>query len=299
MSIIIDPEFQSLIPPLSMDEYTQLEKNIVKDGIRDALIVWPQGNGNSILIDGHNRFQISAAHAGIRFEVREKNFKNRDEAKEWIIKLQLGRRNLDKWQKYDLNKELEGLERAKAKERMSDGAKGTPILAEAKGDTRDKMADRVGVSHGTFDKMKVIDNSNNEELKKQVRSGNVSIDQGYKIVKGITQTTPQKEAKKFDQKVKERREEFKEKKESGIVDFQSIKQEQEDRDYVVNDVWLQLMKMGKNIDIIFIKSHEGEIDLKETAKHADKEKIENLINCMTRWTAELSELISLFKGVRV
>lgn len=307
MSIIIDPEFQSLIPPLSKDEYTQLEKNIVKDGIRDALIVWPQENGNSILIDGHNRFQISAAHAGIRFEVREKNFKDRDEAKLWIIRNQKGRRNLKQLDAIALSQEEEKIVSKLAEQKMLSGTadptkkswEGTDRQRKRENETAYKMAKEISMSEDTYRKGKAILASDNEELIKQVRSGDVSINQGYKIVKGITQTTPQKEAKKFDQKIKERREEFKEKKESGIVDFQSIKQEQEDRDYVVNDVWLQLMKMGKNIDIIFIKSHEGEIDLKETAKHADKEKIENLINCMTRWTAELSELISLFKGVRV
>ena len=39
-SIIIDPEFQSLIPPLAPEEYTQLEANILAEGCRDALVVW-------------------------------------------------------------------------------------------------------------------------------------------------------------------------------------------------------------------------------------------------------------------
>ena len=55
--IKIDQEFQSLIPPLSTDEYNQLEQNLIKDAIRDPLVLW-----NGTLIDGHNRYDISQKH---------------------------------------------------------------------------------------------------------------------------------------------------------------------------------------------------------------------------------------------
>jgi len=38
--LIIDPEFQSLIPPLAPEELAQLEANILADGCRDPLVVW-------------------------------------------------------------------------------------------------------------------------------------------------------------------------------------------------------------------------------------------------------------------
>ena len=52
----IDPEFKDLIPPLSSDEYEQLENNILYDGCREPLIAW-----NDILVDGHNRYDICQA----------------------------------------------------------------------------------------------------------------------------------------------------------------------------------------------------------------------------------------------
>src|SRR5690606_40306141 len=61
-SLRIDPEFRSLIPPLTDDEYAQLEKNIVAEGCRDPLIVW-----NGVVVDGHNRYDICVRH-GIRSE---------------------------------------------------------------------------------------------------------------------------------------------------------------------------------------------------------------------------------------
>ena len=95
--IIIDPEFRSLIPQLSPEEYNQLENNILEDGIvHDPLIVWA---GMDILVDGHNRYNILREHPEIPYSIYEKEFSCRDEAIEWICKNQIGRRNITDMQK--------------------------------------------------------------------------------------------------------------------------------------------------------------------------------------------------------
>ena len=184
MSIRIDKEFQSLIPPLTPEEFSQLEENILREGIRDPLVVWKLPNGDSILLDGHNRMKISATHAGIPYQVQELTFNSRNdrrEAEEWILRNQLGRRNVDKWVRLGMAKRLEEIEKQKGRKRMSDGAKGVPNLAQAK--TRDKMAEMVGVSHGTYEKMKAIDNSGNEEIKAAARAGDISVNAAYQKLK--------------------------------------------------------------------------------------------------------------------
>lgn len=85
MSIIIDEEFKSLIPPLSDDEFRQLEANCVRDGIRDPLVVWPQDDSNDILVDGHNRFRISAMHSGMS----ESSLRSRLSHPEWFRLVEL------------------------------------------------------------------------------------------------------------------------------------------------------------------------------------------------------------------
>jgi hypothetical protein len=91
----IDPEFESKIPPLTDDEYKQLEENIISEGVvLMPLIVW-----NNTIVDGHNRYKIVQAHPGIIFDVFEKDFDNRYEAISWLCKNQLGRRNLTPIQK--------------------------------------------------------------------------------------------------------------------------------------------------------------------------------------------------------
>lgn len=89
-NIVIDPDYESVCPPLTEDEFAQLEENILSDGeVRDALVVW-----NNTLIDGHNRRQIILKHPELPFQMKEISFNDKYEAIAWICKNQTGRRNL-------------------------------------------------------------------------------------------------------------------------------------------------------------------------------------------------------------
>lgn len=95
MKLRIDPEFESRIPPLTDDEFEQLEENILADGvIISPIIVWGE-----VIIDGHNRFRIVEKHPHIEFTTCVRNFNDRHDALAWICKNQLGRRNLTFQQK--------------------------------------------------------------------------------------------------------------------------------------------------------------------------------------------------------
>ena len=95
INLKIDPEFQSQIPPLTDDEFKQLEENILKEGkLLSPLIVW-----NNTLVDGHNRYAILQKHPEICFSTMPLRFASREEALAWICKNQLGRRNLTPEQK--------------------------------------------------------------------------------------------------------------------------------------------------------------------------------------------------------
>ena len=87
-SFIVDAEFKALIPPLSHEEHSQLEANILAEGCRDALVVW-----NTLLLDGHNRFAICQKHS-LPFAATSLELPDRQAALNWIINNQLGRRNL-------------------------------------------------------------------------------------------------------------------------------------------------------------------------------------------------------------
>lgn len=95
--IVIDSEFEKLIRPLSKDERKELKESLSSCGLLMPLVVW-NSEGKTILVDGHNRLSLWKEFNGFNeeyeFKTQELCFGNRDNAKEWIIKNQLGRRNL-------------------------------------------------------------------------------------------------------------------------------------------------------------------------------------------------------------
>ena len=88
MEFTIDPEFSSLIPSLSEDEFSGLEQNLLNSGCLHSLIVW-----DGLLLDGHNRLKICQKH-NLTYEIKVITLSDRESAKDWIRENQLGRRNL-------------------------------------------------------------------------------------------------------------------------------------------------------------------------------------------------------------
>jgi len=92
VEFVIDEEIEALIPHLSPEELAQLEQNILAEGCREKLIVWDDGRQKRLL-DGHNRFAICTSHK-LPFEVDVIALPNREAAIGWVLRHQLGRRNL-------------------------------------------------------------------------------------------------------------------------------------------------------------------------------------------------------------
>lgn len=90
MELQINSELKSLIPKLTNDEFNQLEKNILEEGIRDPLCLW-----NGVIIDGHNRYEIAQIYE-LEFQTIEMEFPHIDDVKLWMAFNQKGRRNLTK-----------------------------------------------------------------------------------------------------------------------------------------------------------------------------------------------------------
>jgi hypothetical protein len=173
----VDKEFQTLIPPLTNEEYKQLEENLKEEGCRDSLITW-----KNTIIDGHNRYEICTKNI-IPFSVKEMNFDNRQEAIEWIIKNQFGRRNLPAYERAKLALRLEPIIKEKAKERQGTRndlnivQKSAPSI---KNKSRDELAKIAGVSHDTIEKVKFIEREATEEQKQALSKGEKKVNTVYK-----------------------------------------------------------------------------------------------------------------------
>lgn len=141
MEITIDPEFKGLLAAQTDEEAAQLRANIIAEGVRDALVVWPV-DGGVTLIDGHNRLAI-AKELGLPYETKELRLPDRKAAINWIIANQLGRRNLTHSQMSYLRGsryEAEKLTREEAVKASNSGA--------AKKAARSATAARLGGEYG-------------------------------------------------------------------------------------------------------------------------------------------------------
>jgi Holliday junction resolvase RusA-like endonuclease len=81
----VDPELESLIPPLSEEQYKALEASILSEGCRDPIVFWKD---KGIIIDGHHRFSICRRNQK-EFPLIELSFPDKEAVKAWIAENQL------------------------------------------------------------------------------------------------------------------------------------------------------------------------------------------------------------------
>jgi hypothetical protein len=176
MTLTIDPEFRDLIPPITAEERSVLEASVASEGCREDLIAW-----GDILIDGHNRYEI-CTKLHLPFKVHRMDFAGRDDAKVWIIRNQLGRRNLQPAQRIALVIVLEPLLSAAADKRMKSG-KSNPMDNCPQGATRDSLAQLANVSGKSVERFKRVEASPVKELGRYMKTGKVSIDAAATVAK--------------------------------------------------------------------------------------------------------------------
>lgn len=184
MNLIVDDEFKNLIPPLSEEEFNQLEANILRDGIRDPLVIW-----NGILIDGHNRYYIAQKH-NLPFETKELSFEDRAAVISWIIQNQFGRRNISTFDRICLALKLKPVFAEKAKQKQISTLKQN-LPSDLKNSTDDpidtlkEIAKLAGVGKETVRKVeKILDISHSVQLDDIInglRKGDISISLAYEF----------------------------------------------------------------------------------------------------------------------
>lgn len=155
-NLIIDPEFRDKIPPLSADEFSKLEKNIVADGeVREPLVLW-----NDTIIDGHHRWQIIQKHPDIPYKVKRMEFADKWAAIAWMCKNQLGRRNLTDEQKsylrgkqYEAEKMTQGTNNQYVQaKRNAENENGQNVHFHNSREIKDGTAGRIGREYGVDEK---------------------------------------------------------------------------------------------------------------------------------------------------
>jgi len=272
--IKVDQEFKSLIPPLNKEEYKQLEENCVKEGIREPLIVWRTPSGDDILIDGHNRFDIAAKHS-LKCEFRQMKFENRNEAMFWMIRNQLGRRNISAYDRTLLALKLKPEIEKKAKEKQATHTKQGYQKSDKAVNTNKELATIASVSHDTIHKVQMIEKKAPEAVKEAARKGDMSINEAYK--RTVDNVVKPRDVVK---EAKERHEQFKEAKQENVISFEDAKQDEDDKSLLSIDLYQEICKAVHGFDKLAIMRNEDQIE--ELFKSMEKGAYSDLMNRLTR-----------------
>ncbi|MEI2453551.1 MULTISPECIES: hypothetical protein [Lysobacter] len=94
MNIVVNEDLKAYIDPLTAEEYAALERSLLAEGCRDALVLW-----GDVLVDGHNRYGICKKH-GLPFQtVQNPRFQSIEDVYLWMIDQHLGRRSVSDFQR--------------------------------------------------------------------------------------------------------------------------------------------------------------------------------------------------------
>jgi transcriptional regulator with XRE-family HTH domain len=182
MQIQINDMLRSYIDPLTEAEYTALERSILAEGCRDALVLW-----NDVLVDGHNRYSICQRHS-IPFKViQNESFHSMEDVMLWMIDNHLGRRSVSDFQRGVLALRKKDIMDARAAElaakaaaedasiappEPADEAAPTPAKVRT---SREDIARAARLSSNTISQIEKIQKTAAPELVEAVRAGTISI----------------------------------------------------------------------------------------------------------------------------
>ncbi len=188
--ISINESLRAYIDPLTEDEFAALERSLLAEGCRDALVLW-----GDVLVDGHNRYSICQKH-GLPFNVTQnKSFQSMEDVYLWMIDNHLGRRSISDFQRGALalrKKEILSARLAQS-QAVSTAQVGEPSSMEAEVSvaseasapppsanpqpalTREALARAARVSSATLGQIEKIQKEAAPELVGAVKSGLVSI----------------------------------------------------------------------------------------------------------------------------
>lgn len=173
MTITINNELRAYTDPLTANEYAALERSILAEGCRDALVLW-----GDVLIDGHNRYAICRKH-GIDFKtIQNDSFASIEDVMLWMIDNHLARRSVSDFQRGMLALRKKAILTARAKERQEaapEAASADAPVTPPPLSTREEVAKVAGISSNAISRIERIQKTAAPELVEAIRAGTISI----------------------------------------------------------------------------------------------------------------------------
>ena len=173
MNITVNEELLAYIDPLTPEENETLERSLLAEGCRDALVLW-----GKVLVDGHNRHRICTQH-GIPFQtVQNTRFTSIDDVHLWMIEQHLGRRSVSDFQRGVLALRRKDILTARVQPAPAESTGSEAAAVAAKPEpvpTMGAVAKSARISNATILQIEKIQKSAAPELVAAVKSGAISI----------------------------------------------------------------------------------------------------------------------------
>jgi hypothetical protein len=186
MDIVVNEELKAYIDPMTPEEYEALERSILAEGCRDALVLW----GN-VLVDGHHRYSVCRKHDLPFQTMQHAHFQSMDDVHLWMIDQHLGRRSVSAFQRGVLAlRKREILAERRARTRKTDEPPQAQVVKEATrsetapaveappaepASSREALAREARLSNSQIGLIEKIQKQATDEVVAAVKSGTLSI----------------------------------------------------------------------------------------------------------------------------
>lgn len=196
--------------PLADDELFQnLKEDIKRNGLNDPILYITTPNGQKLVVEGHTRVMALKAlnKKNVLTKELKETFNSIGEIKLWMVKHQLGRRNLTIGERVQLAFISKPTIETLAKENLSKGGKAfskkkniTDEVEIEKVDTYSEIAKLANVGRTTVVKYSQILSSASDTIIDNVNKGVVSIGSAHASLKNKTETAKKTEVHKEEPK---------------------------------------------------------------------------------------------------
>lgn len=209
------PELQDVLPRASAADHMNLETSIVRNGVRDRLIVFRDAAvdpDHVCIANGVERWHIAVKH-DLKLTVEIRHFENLDEVRLYRIDDRLARGHLTQQERQTLIDRRDEIEQTLARERQREGGKRswlvrasqiqrspngkfssgtTPPQSEQKSlltlvprhKSAARVAEQSGESQSTIEHRRYI-RRHNPELYEKVKNSELPIDAAYRLAKKL------------------------------------------------------------------------------------------------------------------
>jgi hypothetical protein len=173
LNITINDELRTYVDPLTPAEHEALERSLLTEGCREALILW-----RDVLIDGHNRHAICSQHNIAFRTVQNDSFDSIEDVKLWMIDNQLARRSVTDFQRGLMALRKKEILAARVVQKTDDDLQteaDQSVPFAPPWNSREEVARAARVSANTISQIERIQKAAAPELVEAVRSGTISI----------------------------------------------------------------------------------------------------------------------------